>query len=231
MKELCSIYGISKSRTTPYHPQGNGQCERFNRTLHDRLRTLTPLQKRKWPEYLAEQVFAYNCTEHSSTGYTPYMLFFGRSPRLPIDLFLGGKPDKEGEVILDEWVADHYQRLQETFERASQNMKEPSDARRTRNDRKAIDTSIPIGQKVYVKDHTVRGRNKIQDYWCPEEYVVTNRPDETENVYMVKYTSQDGDTWEKTLHRTELKYPIIGTGLNKQEVICPKKKTVLKNRT
>ena len=222
VKELCSIYGISKSRTTPYHPQGNGQCERFNRTLHDRLRTLTPLQKRKWPEYLAELVFAYNCTEHSSTGYTPYMLFFGRSPRLPIDLFLGGKPDKEGEVILDEWVADHYQRLQETFERASQNMKEASDARRLRNDKKAIDTSIPIGQKVYVKDHTVRGRNKIQDYWCPEEYVVTNRPDETENVYMVQYTSPDGDTWVKTLHRTELKYPIIETGLNETGGDLPK---------
>ena len=217
VKELCSVYGISKSRTTPYHPQGNGQCERFNRTLHDRLRTLTPVQKRKWPEYLAELVFAYNCTEHSSTGYTSYTLFFGRSPRLPIDLFLGGKTDKEGEVVLDEWVSDHYKRLQETFEKASKNLQYASDTRRARNDRKSIDTSIPIGHKVYSKDHTVRGRNKIQDYWCPEEYVVINRLDETENVYTVQYTSPDGDIWEKTLHRTELKYPIASTELDKKE--------------
>ena len=101
-------------------------------------------------------MFAYNCTEHSSTGYTPYMLFFGRSPRLPIDLFLGGKTDKEGEVVLDEWVADHYKRLQETFEKASKNLQDTSDARRDRNDRKSIDTSIPIGHKVYVKDHSKR---------------------------------------------------------------------------
>ena len=69
---------------------------------------------------------------------------------------------------------------------------------------------------MYVKDHTVRGRNKIQDYWCPEEYVVIDRLDETENVYTVQYTSPDGDIWEKTLHRTELKYPIVSTELDKK---------------
>lgn len=42
ISRLYKVDGVQLSRTTPYHPQCNGQCGHFNWTLHDLLRTLLP---------------------------------------------------------------------------------------------------------------------------------------------------------------------------------------------
>ena len=52
LANLCEVAGVQKLRTTPYHPQTNGQCERFNSTLLNMLGTLTPEQKKDWKTYV-----------------------------------------------------------------------------------------------------------------------------------------------------------------------------------
>src|SRR4029434_5258265 len=52
MQQLCAIYGCRKVHTTPYHPQGNGACERFNRTLLSLLSTIEVKHQAQWPVHL-----------------------------------------------------------------------------------------------------------------------------------------------------------------------------------
>ena len=92
IEHLCQLAGVQKLRTSPYQPQANGQCERFNGTLLNMLGTLTPEQKKDWKSHVPALVHAYNCTRNAATGFSPYFLLFGREPRLPVDV------DSRGEA-------------------------------------------------------------------------------------------------------------------------------------
>ena len=65
--QTLEAFGVHKSRTTAYHPQGDGLVERFNRTLLQLLRTYVE-KKEEWEKYLPLALFAYRTTIHHSTG-------------------------------------------------------------------------------------------------------------------------------------------------------------------
>ena len=83
---LCREAKIEKIRTCPYHPQGNGQVERFNKTLLNMIGTIEPNEKVRWKDKVQALTHTYNCTSSCTTGYSPYFLFYGREPRIPIDM-------------------------------------------------------------------------------------------------------------------------------------------------
>ena len=79
LSELCKAFRITKSRTTPYHPMGDGLVERMNRTLLSLLRTYTESHG-DWEEHLQLLLFAYRTTKHSSTELSPHEILFGYNP-------------------------------------------------------------------------------------------------------------------------------------------------------
>lgn len=115
--QLCGLYGVEKSRTTPYHPAGNCQCERFNRTLNNLLRTLPVSRKRDWVSCLPQVLFYYNTTPHQATGESPHFLMLGQEPRLPVD-FLLGRVQEPVAGSVHKWIREHQARLQVAFEGA-----------------------------------------------------------------------------------------------------------------
>lgn len=200
LKRLCHLYGIEKSRTTPYHPEGNGQCERFNRTLHDLLRTLPQEKKRKWPHYLPQVLYAYNTTEHQSTGYSPYELMFGQKAHLPVDFLLGVPPGDPIPRSAQDWVDEHQQRLSSVYLHAKKQLQEAAERRNRHHQPTA--TLLAPGTLVYRKSHPT-GRHKIQDTWDSVVYMIVKNMDEEGRVYRI--CPRDGAGPEKTLNRSELR--------------------------
>ncbi|CAI5669158.1 unnamed protein product, partial [Oreochromis niloticus] len=184
MQQLCKLYRGAKSRTTPYHPVGNGQCERFNRTLQNLLWTLPSSRKRDWAACLPHVLFCYYSTPHQGTGESPFFLMFGRDPRLPIDFLLGRIQDPvPGEV--QDWVAEHQARLMVAFEGARARLSLAADRRKERHDQRVHSVPLKVGQLVYLRDHSAQGRHKIQDLWSSVVYQVLRAPQENGTVYTI----------------------------------------------
>ena len=80
LKQTLQAYGITKSRTTAYHPQGDGMVERFNRSLLQLLRTYTQ-KEADWELHLPLALYAYRTAAHSTTGVSPFEMMFGRASK------------------------------------------------------------------------------------------------------------------------------------------------------
>ena len=89
MHQVCDVMGISKTRTTAYHPRCDGQVERQNKTLQDMLAAFVSKRQDDWDLWLDPMVFAYNSSRQDSLGISPYEVLFGRTPRMPLELELG----------------------------------------------------------------------------------------------------------------------------------------------
>lgn len=197
IKELCDVAGIKKTRTTPYHPRGN-PVERFNRTLLNMLGTLESKQKAKWREYVKPLVHAYNCTRNEVTGFTPYELLFGRSPRLPVDLAFGLPVRDSLSSSHSQYVKDLRSRLEESYKLTCQNAQKSAKRNKSRFDQRVKPANLDVGDRVLVRNVRIRGKHKLEDKWEQEVYVVVKRAGDLP-VYIVRPETREGPN--RTLHR------------------------------
>ncbi|KAM9296236.1 uncharacterized protein PAF06_017135 [Gastrophryne carolinensis] len=196
MNELYQLYGIERSRTTPYHPQGNGACERFNRTLIQMLRTLENGQKARWPEYLPELMWAYNNRVHNTTGYSPHMLMFGRAGREVEDLHMPD-PKEPQPRSATAWMQEHRRRLRAIHKVVGERLEQvvhpaPGPVQRD---------SYSPGDRVMVR--AKRPSGKLDGRWEAVPYMVKRRVDPDIPVYEVEPVGTGGPS--RNLHRNMLR--------------------------
>ena len=87
---FCSMNGINHIRTAPFHPQSNGQVERFVDTFK---RALKKQETNSQMDGIREFLLYYRATPHQSCeNRSPSELFLGRKIRVCMDLLLKPNP-------------------------------------------------------------------------------------------------------------------------------------------
>ncbi|KAK7889282.1 hypothetical protein WMY93_024842 [Mugilogobius chulae] len=200
IKDLLKIMGIRKSRTTPYHPQGDPQPERFNRTLLSMLGTLSTDKKRQWSQHVPYLVHAYNSTKCDATGYSPYFLMFGREARLPVDLCFGTSPDKAAESH-SRYVSKLKEDLYQAYKLASETADKVHQKNKNAYDKRVGFQSLEVGDRVLLKNWGLKGKHKLETRWSPVPYQVIGK---MPNLPVYKLKKESGSGGVKTIHRDHI---------------------------
>ena len=201
-KRLHKLAGTDCSRTTPYHPQGNGLTERMNRTVINMLKTLEEKEKKNWPKHLSKLAFAYNVTVNSATNFSPYYLVFGREPRLPVDSLFEAIEDDQLKIrkSYEEYTEEWRRSMNQAFEIANQNREKVNQRNKTHYDKKVRGVELVVGDRVLSRNREQGGTGKLRSYWEDTVYRVVDKCDGIP-VLVIK---PEGGGRKKRIHRNDL---------------------------
>jgi len=83
MADYLACHGIRHILGTPYHPQGRGKIERFNRTIKGKLCLVVYCSPEELKKATEEAIVAYNATPHESLqNVSPQDVYAGRKEEI-----------------------------------------------------------------------------------------------------------------------------------------------------
>ena len=155
LKETLQAFGIAKSRTTAYHPQGDGMVERLNRSLLQLLRLYVDKEPADWERYLPLVLYAYRTAVHSSTGVSPFQLMFGRQPK---------SSDFDHQLAYDVSSYKGYlqAKLAELRDLVETNLAEAATHQKTTYDKHSTSRTFKVGDLVWLSVPTA---GKLDPRW------------------------------------------------------------------
>ncbi|CAF0897104.1 unnamed protein product [Adineta steineri] len=174
--ELLKQIGATHLYSTPYHPQTNGQVERYNSTMDAKIAALSNLRKTDWDDQLPFVTFNYNASIHSSTKQVPFEMMYGRTPVLPFDY-------QDPNVIIShdpEQINKLTKYLSSLSEKAKQNITASQERSKQRYDTNRSNPSYNTGDLVLVRvlnmrhkfDIRYEGPFKIIKQLTPKTFIV-----------------------------------------------------------
>lgn len=176
---------------------GNGAVERFNRTLGNMIRALPPRAKQRWPQLLRSLTLSYNATVHETTGFAPFLLMFGRIPRLPVDVMFQSVLMDDQVVDYDGYVQCLRRDLAEAVRIAQISTTKQQEKQTELYNHKVRGAPVEVGDRVLLANKGERGRRKPADRWESHLYTVVEKQDNTHTFRLRNCATNQ----EKVVHR------------------------------
>ena len=165
-KELMKRSHIAQAHSTTYHPLTNWLAERHNRTLVNMLRVYCSRCMTDWDKNLPQVVGAYNSTQHSTTGISPFMMLTGRERAMPLTFFY---PEYEGKKTPPQaYVEGAVRRHQALNALCRRNTAQTQMRQRKKYDEKILQAKpYAMGQYVWVFQNVIhpKGAKKELNKW------------------------------------------------------------------
>lgn len=153
MKDICKLLQIEKLQTTPFHPQSNGMIERSHRVFKDVISHYVSRSQQDWDSWIPYVLMSYRFNIHSATGYTPFLLLYGRDPIFPFDDII--RPQSVKYDSDHNYVSELLGRLNNVYTTVRENLKTARDKQTYQYNKKSKDRNFYLGQLVYLHDPAI----------------------------------------------------------------------------
>ena len=175
---LCALLGVSTTRTSVYHPEGNSQVEHFKQTLEAIIAKTVADNQHDWDCQLPKALFAYRTAIHETTHFSPFHLIFGRSPKLPVDLMLARtQPTKLRSY--PQFIQDLHKQLTSSYAIAKQQCQAQHMQQKCMYDSNGSSEPFQVGDRVWLYTPVVKhGHTRKSALFWKGPYTVIDKPSE-----------------------------------------------------
>lgn len=171
ISSLMKTLKIGHLRTSPYHPQTNGKCERWHRLLNDVISKLINFHKvPNWSTCLPLVLSAYRTSVHDTTHFTPFYLMYGRDPVLPLDTVLQPRRQYLGEDYLPIMI----EQLHKSYTLVKRALHASRERNKAYYDSKAKESTFQVGDPVFYLDPA--RSHKFDLRWRPYFRIISVKP-------------------------------------------------------
>jgi len=149
IREICSLMGTRQRFTTAYNPQANGQAKNAVKKISAGLRLQVNTDQDNWDTHLWSTLLAYR-TQVTTTGHTPFFLWYLRDPNLPSTAQVRGWAERY--LKAEEYVREMVQKQTEAYQTTLDNIHKSKQRDEKLYNRGCKEAGLEEGDLVMLKN-------------------------------------------------------------------------------